>query len=84
MNGNIYNIGGGPNNSISLLNLIDHLQKLIGKKISYKLYKARIGDQKYFVNNLTKVKKNLNWRPRVSVSKGIKSFVYWIENNIIN
>ena len=45
LNGNIYNIGGGPNNSISLLNLIDHLQKLIGKKISYKLYKARIGDQ---------------------------------------
>ncbi len=84
LNGNIYNIGGGPNNSISLLNLIDHLQKLIGKKISYKLYKARIGDQKYFVNNLTKVKKNLNWQPRVSVAKGIKSFVYWIENNIIN
>ena len=83
-NGNIYNIGGGVKNSISLLELIYHLQKFTDKRINYKLNKERIGDQKYFVNNLAKVKKNLNWQPKISIIKGIKSFQNWIKNNIIN
>jgi len=83
LKGEVYNIGGGRKNSISLLNLIDILSDVHKKKIKYTLRKKRIGDQKYFVNDLTKVKKNLSWEPKVSSKTGIKLFQDWILKNIV-
>ena len=80
----IYNVGGGKKNSISLLNLIDILSNVFKKKIKYKIKKKRIGDQKYFVNDLTKVRKNLFWKPKVSTKEGIKLFQDWILSSVIN
>ena len=81
INGEIFNIGGGYNNKISLLQLIIKLKKLNQHKLKIKFFKERIGDQKYFVNNLKKIKKSLGWTPKTSVDEGIRIFNYWIKKN---
>ena len=81
INGEIFNIGGGYENKISLLQLIKKLKKINNHNLKIKFYKERIGDQKYFVNNLKKIKKTLGWKPRISINKGIDIFNHWIKNN---
>ena len=54
--GEVYNIGGGRKNSISLLEAIDLIEKITGKKIKYKHGPTREGDHIWWITNLKKVK----------------------------
>lgn len=80
-NGQVYNIGGGYKNQLSLLELIDSLEKLFNKKIKYKLSQWRPGDQPVFVCDIRKAKKDFNWQPKISVSQGVKKIVKWVNEN---
>ena len=51
------------------------------EKINYSFYNERVGDQKYFVNDLSKIKKITGWHPEVSIDKGISNYIDWIEKN---
>lgn len=80
--GNIYNIGGGENNSISVwLELESILNKLFGKKIKVKFETERPGDQKIFITDFRKAKKDFNWFPKITYEKGIKLLYEWILEN---
>lgn len=79
--GQIYNIGGGPNNQLSLLELICYLEELLGKKITYQFAEWRAGDQKIFVADISKAKKDFAWEPKITYTDGIKGLVEWIEEN---
>jgi CDP-paratose 2-epimerase len=81
--GHPFNIGGGRNNTLSLLELIEKLEKKIKKKIKYSFLKQRFGDQKYFVNDLRKVTKMTGWKPKISVDEGITRYLNWIIKNQI-
>jgi len=80
--GEIFNIGGGIENTFSLLELIDFLSKTLNKQIQYEFFQWRPGDQKIFISDNTKLKNDLNWKPKISVEKGIKQLIEWIESNI--
>ncbi|HOL22433.1 MAG TPA: GDP-mannose 4,6-dehydratase [bacterium] len=80
--GEIFNIGGGIENTFSLLELIDFLSKTLNKQIQYEFFQWRPGDQKVFISDNTKLKNNLNWEPKISAEKGIRQLIKWIENNI--
>ncbi|MBN1445632.1 MAG: SDR family NAD(P)-dependent oxidoreductase [Candidatus Omnitrophica bacterium] len=80
--GEIYNIGGGAENAFSLLELIAFLKKEMKKEIEYDFDEWRPGDQKVFISDNTKLKKELGWSPSVSKEKGIRKLIGWIENNI--
>ena len=77
--GQIFNIGGGIHNQVSLLQLLKILNKLNNHKIKIRFFKERVGDQKYFVNNINKVKKITGWKPRIGYLKGITLFNDWIK-----
>ena len=79
--GEVFNIGGGNKNKISILQLLKMLNILNQKKSKYSFHKARHGDQRYFVNNLKKINLYTGWKPRVSMQNGIKNFYYWILNS---
>jgi CDP-paratose 2-epimerase len=79
--GEIYNIGGGSENSISLLELITKLEDLLGRKISYTFDKPRPGDQPIYISNIKKAKVDFGWEPRVSKDEGIKRLVDWVQEN---
>ena len=84
--GNVYNIGGGPQNTISIWNefskILSDLNNSILPPISYE--EARTGDQSYYVSDIRKIRKELNWIPKYSVKDGITRLWNWcIEDKIV-
>ncbi len=66
---------------MSLHELIEILEKLKRKKISLSYNAWRPGDQKVFVGNINKAKKELGWEPTVKPEKGVKMLYNWVNNN---
>ncbi len=79
--GEIFNIGGGPQNSISLLELVEMLEKISGRKIPLKFFDWRPGDQKVYVSNIHKAKQTFGWAPRISKEQGIRRLFEWVNSN---
>ncbi len=78
----VYNVGGGRNNSISILELLMYLEKNYKRKIKFSFNQPRIGDQKLYISDISKVRKELNWRPKISKQKGIKLILSWMLKNL--
>jgi CDP-paratose 2-epimerase len=79
ISGQAFNIGGGIENSLSLLELFALLENELQIKLNYKILSPRESDQKFFVADTTKAKKLLGWQPRVDKLTGIRSTVKWIK-----
>lgn len=80
--GQIYNIGGGAKNTISIwLDFKPILEKLIGKKINPKFSDWRPGDQPVFISDVRKAKKDFGWEPKINVKQGIKELYNWVSSN---
>lgn len=77
----VYNIGGGPNNSLSLLEFLDMLSKKLGKRPKVKFAPWRPSDQKVYISDISKIKKELGWSPNVSAKDGIDALISWIKEN---
>ena len=77
----IYNVGGSSKNSLSLLELINSLEKKLKKKVNFRKYNWRPGDQKIYISNISKVSKELNWKPEVEISKGLDRVIEWVKLN---
>lgn len=77
--GNFYNIGGGCDNSYSLVELFAELENMLSIKMNYCQNKARISDQKVFIANTGKAKQDFDWEPKVSKELGIRKMYDWIE-----
>ena len=62
--GEVYNLGGGRENSISILEAISRIEQLSGKKVHWKYVEQnRIGDHICYISNLAKFKSHYpNWR----------------------
>lgn len=79
--GQAFNVGGGTENTWSLIELVEFLEKRMGKKIELKFDKQRAGDQKIYVSNISKIKKVLGWRPKISAKKGTLILLDWVKAN---
>jgi CDP-paratose 2-epimerase len=80
--GKVYNVGGGPENTLSLLELIDMLEKQKGQKIELRYDDWRPGDQKVFVANIDFAGKDLGWRPKVGPAEGVEKLYRWVQENL--
>ena len=79
--GQAYNIGGGPENTISLLELINYLESKTKRKIKYNFQNWRPGDQRVYVSSINKAKKDFGWAPTISVKDGIDRLFDWVSRN---
>ena len=75
----VYNIGGGPNNTISLLELLDLLEEETGRRSEITFSTWRPSDQKVYISDITKAKKELGWEPKIEPKEGIKELIEWIK-----
>ncbi|PIZ92662.1 MAG: CDP-paratose 2-epimerase [Candidatus Magasanikbacteria bacterium CG_4_10_14_0_2_um_filter_41_31] len=82
VSGMVFNIGGGIENSFSLLQVLSLLGKKIGKNPEIHFEKERLGDQKYFVSDNGRAKKILDWQPTTLFKKGVDSLISWQQKNI--
>jgi len=79
--GKIYNIGGGPENTMSLLELLSYLKNLLNKEIKYSFSSWRPGDQPVYVSDIRKAKREFSWQPEISVEAGVERLASWVVRN---
>lgn len=77
----IYNIGGGMECAISLLECIELIKEISGKEPVVKFAEPRLGDLLYFVCDTSKAKRELQWEPKVSTKEGVSRLIDWVKGN---
>jgi CDP-paratose 2-epimerase len=81
VSGETYNIGGGPANTLSLLELICRLESRLGRAVEHKFEPWRPGDQLVYISDIRKAGKQLNWSPRFGIEDGLGRLADWIEKS---
>lgn len=77
----VFNIGGGPENTISLLEFLDILEKETGKRSRITFSDWRPSDQKVYISDISKARKGLNWEPKIDPEEGMKKLISWVKEN---
>jgi len=81
--GQIFNIGGGLNNTISIWKEFQPIiEQAIGKTIEVEFSNWRPGDQKVYYSDTQKAKAELGWYPKVNIKNGINQLSEWVKENI--
>jgi CDP-paratose 2-epimerase len=78
--GEIYNVGGGTENQRNLLEVIDQIGELTGKKPQFSFADWREGDQAYYVSDNTKAREQLGWEPKIDFDRGLRDLIAWAES----
>ncbi|MBX9577079.1 MAG: GDP-mannose 4,6-dehydratase [Chthoniobacterales bacterium] len=81
--GEAFNIGGGHDASLSLLELFALLESITGKKLAYEKLTPRASDQKVFIADCSKVKRLFGWVPQIDSRTGIEQMCDWIQKNLV-
>jgi len=78
---NVFNVGGGTNNILSLNGLLKLIEQISGKKTMVSFSDWRQADQKVYISDITKIKTLLNWEPKISPEEGVTKIINWIKEN---
>jgi CDP-paratose 2-epimerase len=80
--GQVFNVGGGPEKSISIwMEFSKILEEISGKEIPVEYNDWRPGDQKVYISNINKCKKELGWSPEIKVKDGLAQLYTWVSEN---
>lgn len=80
--GQIYNIGGGPDNTMSIWTEFGaQLERLLGRPIPVTHGDWRPGDQPVYISDIRKAERELGWRPRIGVEEGTRRLFTWIRDH---
>jgi len=80
--GGVFNLGGGPENTLSVWSEFGPLLKAVADapmEVSFDDW--RPGDQKIFVSNISRFAELTGWQPKVGPKDGIRQLARWVENN---
>ncbi|SNB45030.1 GDP-mannose 4,6-dehydratase [Geobacter sp. DSM 9736] len=75
--GEVFNIGGGMENSLSLLELFQLLEENTGASLNYTRLPPRGSDQRVFVADISKAEQRIGWKPGVTARSGIRRMLDW-------
>ena len=76
--GQAFNVGGGPANALSLLELLARIEARLGRRPEVSFEPWRTADQRWYVSDVRELGRVLDWRPRTSVDEGLDRLRTWI------
>jgi CDP-paratose 2-epimerase len=79
--GRAFNIGGGPNNTTSLVEALNRISALVGGLPPLERELERVGDQKYYVSNTRRFEHATGWAAKVSLADGLERLTEWLRAN---
>jgi CDP-paratose 2-epimerase len=79
--GPVYNIGGGPQNTLTPLQLIELLESFLGSRADVRFEPAQPGCPDFFVADIEKARRDLGWKPLVPPAEGVRRLVQWLKTN---
>lgn len=80
--GRAFNIGGGPTNTLSLLELLDLLRDLTGRTVRVSYLDWRPGDQKWYVSDTREAQRLFGWNSQTPVAAGVERMLEWMSGNL--
>lgn len=81
VSGEVFNVGGGPDNTLSLNELVALLSEAFGRDLNPPYADWRPGDQRVFVADVRKAGRLLGWAPKVETVHGVKKLLGWVREN---
>lgn len=81
MNGNAYAVGGGPANTLSLIELLELINEKLGKRPTTSSAEVRAGDQPIFVADIRALERDFGWKPTVGVPEGVGRMIAWMQEH---
>ena len=78
LRGRAFNIGGGPDSAISLLELVEWIESIQGRRPELSFAPWRRGDQRYYVSDTTRFREATGWKPRVGIEHGLRRLHGWL------
>lgn len=81
LGGRAFNMGGGPANAVSLVEILDRLGAALGAPLHVEHGPWRTGDQRFYVADHGAFSAVTGWRPRVSVEAGLGQLVGWLRRD---
>jgi CDP-paratose 2-epimerase len=77
ISGDVFSVGRGSANSLSLLELCQHLRDMLQLDLQFERLPARSSDQLLFVAEIPKAQRRLRWSPQVSAVEGLSTMLAW-------
>lgn len=77
--GQAFNLGGGPSNATSLLDLLHEIKQLSGSPVAIEWGPERLADQRWFVADTSKIRDVLGWQQTIDVPTGLKRLFEWYQ-----
>ena len=79
--GRAFNIGGGSENTMSLLELLSQLERVTERRVEFRCAEQRPGDQPVFVCDISAAKRSFGWTPEIGVESGVADLIEWVRTN---
>jgi CDP-paratose 2-epimerase len=80
-NGEIYNLGGGKERTISVIEMLNEIEKRTGRQLRLRYCDVRPGDQPLYITDTSKLEQETGWRARYSLSDTLDSiYRFWRAN----
>jgi CDP-paratose 2-epimerase len=79
--GQVFNMGGGPENAVSLLNLISEIERLTGRNVDYAFDERRPGDQLLYITDSSRFEQVTGWASEVRPVQALKKMYDWWKRN---
>jgi CDP-paratose 2-epimerase len=80
--GQVYNVGGGPENTLAVWQELGPiLEELLGQELKVARDNWRPGDQRIFVADIQKAKRELGWQPMTGKHEGVRRLYEWVIAN---
>lgn len=76
----VFNVGGGPGSTLSVLTLLSMLERQFGKPIERRFSDWRPGDQRLYVSDIARSSKCFDWKPLVSLDSGLEKLIGWLRD----
>lgn len=77
--GRAFNVGGGPTNTLGLLDLVERIEGLMGRRPRLAFEPWRVADQRYYVSDVRELGRATGWSPRIDVSEGLGRLFDWLK-----
>ncbi len=78
----VFNLGGGKDNTLSLIECTDMLEEITGKKLDISYDDWRPSDQRCYISDIRPAKALLDWKPTVSPRCGLEASIKWVQDNL--
>lgn len=79
--GEVFNLGGGPQNTLSIIDVVRFLEQRLGKSLNPRFDEWRPGDQRVFIADIRKAGRTLDWSPKIRPDQGIEQLLKWVQEH---